>query len=55
MDKKGVLHNTTHFVRMKDQTNIFFLSLFCGFSLPSFCSEMRGDTEKENPSKRNLW
>jgi hypothetical protein len=55
MDKKSVLPSTTHFVLMKDKGNIFFVSLFCGFFLSSFCTEVHGDTEQENPNKTNLW
>jgi hypothetical protein len=55
MDKTGVLPSRTHFVGMKDQGNIFFLSLFCGFSLSSFSAGVLSDTERENWSKTNLW
>jgi hypothetical protein len=53
MDKKGVLPSTTQFVCMKDQGNIFSCHYFVTF--PSFCTEVSGDTEKETPSKTNLW
>ena len=52
MDKKGVLPSPTQFVRMKDQENIFSCHYFATF--PSFCTEVRGDTEKENPSKKKF-
>lgn len=53
--KKSVLLSATHFVGMKDVGNIFSCHYFCGFSLPSSSTDVRGDTEKENPSKTNLW
>jgi hypothetical protein len=52
--KKGFLLSTTHVVYMKDLDNIFSFHYFCCFSFPSFSTEVCGDAEQDNPTKRNL-